>query len=497
MSTDRYSHGWLKMLAWMTLVLLAGLVCAREPALRFLDDFLPRPVSPHLAPQIEPPRLSVFEPLDEHRRSESGQDEILIRPATEADRTSLLRHKFTAKATPQEVASPPAAAPARSESLYANRYDAPPADVYPFFSPLDRDPVDRRGTVLSDEEIPSLFFPNDNIPSDEESAATATGGISETESATVSSIKDRSRLDAMAPMVALPGGVFSMGSDQDAEADQRPRHRVRLSPFKLDCYEVTNRQFQYFVRETGYRTTAERIGWSYVFDLDRNVWVRMVGACWWNPTGKHPGAGPESGTVTAMHDLPVCHVSWDDAAAFCRWSGKRLPSEAEWEYAAKGGRIETWYPWGDRRSPNGVEQANYWQGWFPRENTLKDGHLLSANVGSYAANSYGIFDLGGNVWEWCADRYCSDYYRRSPWDNPLGPAPEEAETTLVSTLRVHRENGRYIETEFDGVTEVPLRVIRGGSFLSAENSDAGYRVTARGNQPQPLSFQDVGFRCAE
>jgi formylglycine-generating enzyme required for sulfatase activity len=314
---------------------------------------------------------------------------------------------------------------------------------------------------------------------------------------TIPKIADRKKLDAMAPMKSLTGGTFRMGSDYAAEKDQRPSHQVRLAPFKMDVYEVTNRQFQLFVRETHYETTAERSGWSYIFHSGRKTWVRMVGASWKNPTGTHTHAELDGGAMTAMLDLPVAHVSWDDAQAFCRWAEKRLPSEAEWEFAAKGGLMDVPYPWGEHRQINGKYQANYWQGHFPSENTAADGFAGLSPVGSFPANRYGLFDAGGNVWEWCGDRYAANYYRRCPLENPLGPSAEEGEAAAVARLLLRKEGDRYIEETMDGLDHISFRVIRGGSFLSAENSDAGYRVTARGSQPQSLSFQDVGFRCAE
>ena len=313
----------------------------------------------------------------------------------------------------------------------------------------------------------------------------------------VAPMSDRFRLDTIAPMKALPGGTFRMGSDTVPEKDQRPAHEVRLAPFKMDVYPVTNRQFQMFVRETHYETTAERHGWSFVFHTESKVWVRMVGAHWRNPSGNNPSTEIDSGAMTAMLDLPVVHVSWDDAMAFCRWSGKRLPTEAEWESAARGGRLDALYPWGNQRQTDGKYPGNYWQGRFPEENTGADGFLGLAPVGSFPANPYGLFDLGGNVWEWCGDRYAADYYRRCPVDNPAGPLAEEAESATVARLILRKENGQYVGETMGDTYTVPLRVIRGGSFLSAENTDAGYRTTARGSQPQTLSFQDVGFRCVE
>jgi formylglycine-generating enzyme required for sulfatase activity len=223
----------------------------------------------------------------------------------------------------------------------------------------------------------------------------------------------------------------------------------------------------------------------------------MIGVHWRNPSGTNPDTELESGAMTAMLDLPVVHVSWDDTQAFCRWSGKRLPTEAEWEYAAKGGLLDAPYPWGNQRQKDGKYFANFWQGRFPHENTGADGFLGLAPVGSFSPNQYGLFDIGGNVWEWCGDRYAADYYRRCPLENPAGPSAEEGETVMIARLTVRKEKGQYISETMSEAENVSLRVIRGGSFLSAENSDAGYRTTARGSQPQPLSFQDVGFRCAE
>ena len=337
-----------------------------------------------------------------------------------------------------------------------------------------------RGEALTQNEIPTLGTSDRNQSFSLE---------------TLTPIADRAKLDAIAPMKSLSGGTFRMGSSTAPERDQRPVHQVRLAPFKIDVYAVTNRQFQMFVRETQYETTAERLGWSYVFHAASKAWVRMVGVNWRNPSGNTPNAELDSGVMTAMLDLPVVHVSWDDARFFCLWAGKRLPTEAEWEYAAKGGLLDALYPWGNQRQTDGTYFANYWQGRFPDENTGADGFLGLAPVGSFPANRYGLFDMGGNVWEWCGDRYSVDYYGRCPLDNPLGPSAEEGETVTVARLTLRREAGQYVGETMGRVDTVPLRVIRGGSFLSAENSDAGYRTTARGNQPQPLSFQDVGFRC--
>ncbi|MDR1924034.1 MAG: formylglycine-generating enzyme family protein [Planctomycetaceae bacterium] len=364
------------------------------------------------------------------------------------------------------------------------------------------------GMMLNSAEIPSVV----NIDQLDESNASNPLSISvaqnQQSTSTPASTSSRAELDAVAPMVSIVGGTFRMGNDIAKERDCRPQHRVRLSPFKLDKYEVTNQQFALFVKDTKYRTTAEKSGWSYVFDFERKTWARVVGACWWNPSGKNTENDPhvnsnsnqfhtKKSSLNSIYDLPVVHVSWDDAAAFCDWAGKRLPTEAEWEYAARSGLLDASYPWGDMRTVNGQYHANFWQGWFPHNNSVADGFQLLAPVGSFPATRFGLCDIAGNVWEWCGDKYSPDYYRNSPLDNPLGPNSENAKSTKITINTVQKINNRYTGEEFGGVEEVFLRVIRGGSFLSAENNDAGYRVTARGNQPQSLSFQDVGFRCAK
>jgi formylglycine-generating enzyme required for sulfatase activity len=388
-------------------------------------------------------------------------------------------------------------------SLSLQRHDSPvvPSDVFSSGDPLPS------ATVREFQQIQprqsQIDFGNTDIVSagklTQDEMPTFGGVTNRNQSSsaeTLSPIADRSPLDAIAPMKSLPGGTFRMGSDVAPEGDQRPVHEVRIAPFKIDIYPVTNRQFQMFVRETHYETTAERSGWSFVFHGESKAWVRMVGVNWRNPSGNNSYTELDSGALTAMLDYPVVHVSWGDVMAFCRWSGKRLPTEAEWEYAAKGGLLDALYPWGNQRqSADGKFYANYWQGRFPDENSGADGFLGLAPVGSFPANRYGLFDMGGNVWEWCSDRYAADYYKRCPLNNPTGPA--EAETVTVARLMLQKERGVYVKETMDGADTVSLRVIRGGSYLSAENTDAGYRTTARGNQPQPFSSQDVGFRCAE
>ncbi|HEX8070255.1 MAG TPA: formylglycine-generating enzyme family protein [Pyrinomonadaceae bacterium] len=258
-------------------------------------------------------------------------------------------------------------------------------------------------------------------------------------------------------MVFINGGTFRMGAD-DEMPDESPTHEVLVGPFWLDAREVSVAEFARFVAATGYRTDAERFGWSGVFDPAARAWARVDGADWRHPEG--PDAPP------AAPDEPVCQISWRDAAEYARWAGKRLPTEAEWEYAARGGLAGTRYAWGDELRPRGRPAANWWQGSFPERDTGEDGFRGRAPVGSFAPNGYGLYDVAGNVWEWCADWYGGDYYASSPRANPPGPAAGEE------------------------------RIIRGGSWMCAENFCSNYRVAARSHAPPDTGLNNLGFRCA-
>ncbi|MDR2755350.1 MAG: formylglycine-generating enzyme family protein [Planctomycetaceae bacterium] len=458
------SNGYLKLIVWSILFLVVTLIVWHREFFRLFDDFLGTSVSPVIEERLKEPLGKPLEPLQKTNEFMLSDEYDRVTTPSEAAKADLLRN--TTRFQPITT---------KTQNSYINQY----------VMPTGESEMVTRGAALNRKEIPSL------------SMIEGSSSVQPEPEVVFPKIRNRSKLDKMAPMITLSGGSFQMGNDSAMERDQKPLHLVRLEPFRMDCHEVTNRQFQLFVQETKYQTTAEQYGWSYVFDFERKVWVRMVGVCWWNPSGKNPHGGAESATVIAMYDFPVVHVTWDDAQAFCYWSGKRLPTEAEWEYAAKGGLVDTLYSWGNQHQINGHFMANYWQGWFPNENSVADGFLLLSPVASFPANRYGLYDLGGNVWEWCGDRYRADYYRRSSLDNPLGPSSEEGDTVSITLFRIRKENGRYVEEEFEGTKEIPFRVLRGGSFLSAENGDAGYRTAARGYQPQSLSFSDVGFRCAE
>ncbi|MGL4944170.1 MAG: formylglycine-generating enzyme family protein [Thermoguttaceae bacterium] len=303
-------------------------------------------------------------------------------------------------------------------------------------------------------------------------------------------------LHEIAPMVALHGGTFRMGNDSGDVADQRPAHEVVLAPFEIDVYEVTNRQFRMFVRATQYCSDAERRGWSFVFSEEKRGWSRVIGACWWNPRGNDPHGGPDSPAVTNTLDFPVVQVSWNDAKQFCKWAGKELPTEAQWEYAARSGLIDQPFPWGAELVANGREMANYWQGWFPKDNLVSDGFASLAPCGSFPPHGYGIFDMSGNVAEWCRDLYHSDYYTVSPSRDPLGPTdPELAATSATIMTALRLPSGEYRISDEYAVEKTFKRVVRGGSFLSAKNSDQAYRTFHRTWQPQTLSYNDIGFRC--
>lgn len=276
--------------------------------------------------------------------------------------------------------------------------------------------------------------------------------------------------------VPIPAGTFTMGDPfgEGYPADgEVPVHPVTLPAYSMDSTAVTNAAFATFVRETGYETEAERFGYSAVFHLTvqadaADVLNRVPGAPWWlavrGADWRHPFGPRSSSNDLPQH--PVVHVSWNDAQAYCRWAGKRLPTEAEWEYAARGGLDGRRFVWGDELTPRGRWMCNIWQGTFPTDNTGEDGHVATAPVKSYRPNGYGLWNMAGNVWEWCADWFAADYYERSPADDPRGPA----------------DGGQ--------------RVMRGGSFLCHDSYCHRYRVAARSSNTPDSSASNIGFRCA-
>lgn len=315
-------------------------------------------------------------------------------------------------------------------------------------------------------------------------------------------------------MVFIPGGTFIMGYNGEEglhpvtgepvalrrgsllmAMDERPAHEVTVDPFLMDAHEVTNEEFTNFVEATGYVTTAEKRpdpkdfpnvppeqilaveAGSIVFNpppgdvsLDNHFawWTWVPGANW-----KHP-EGPSS-TIKGREQHPVVHISWYDADAYARWAGKRLPTEAEWEWAARGGLKDGKFVWGNELKPADQWQANIWQGSFPNDNTLADGYRITAPVGTFKPNGYGLYDMAGNAWEWCSDWYRHDYYAVSPKSNPQGSTKEESNDP--------------------NEPNTPKKVQRGGSFLCSDVYCSGYRPSARMKSTPDTSLYHAGFRC--
>lgn len=291
-----------------------------------------------------------------------------------------------------------------------------------------------------------------------------------------------------AHMVYIKGGTFRMGVEGFADAS--PVHEVTLDGFWMDEHEVTNAQFARFVAATGYQTVAERPldprdfpdvpldvlqPGSAVFtppsagvNLDHHLqwWRYVAGASWRQPEG--PGSG-----IKGRENEPVVHIAYEDAEAFAKWAGKRLPREAEWEYAARSGNVVSKYYWGDELKPGGKWLANVYQGNFPMKDSAEDGYRGVAPVKSYQPNAFGLYDMDGNVWEWCADYYRPDYYKDSPSKNPKGPTDS------------------YDPMEPGAVK----RVQRGGSFLCNEQYCERYIAGSRGKGEVSSGSNNLGFRC--
>jgi sulfatase modifying factor 1 len=290
-------------------------------------------------------------------------------------------------------------------------------------------------------------------------------------------------------MVWVPGGTFWMGGDDASMADAKPVHEVSVSGFWMDKTEITNRQFARFVKETAYITIAERqpdpsdfpgasieklVPGSIVFTPpagrvsldDPLIWWRYVpGASW-----RHPD-GPES-TIDGKDTYPVVHICWFDAVAYANWAGKRLPTEAEWELAARGGKSRNRFVWGDQLLPGGKWQANIWEGHFPDQNSGDDGFARTAPVATFPPNGFGLYDIAGNVWEWCADWYRPGYEPRD-FHDPTGPTSS-------------------YDPDEPGAKK---RVQRGGSFLCSDQYCTRYLPGARGKGAVDSGASHVGFRC--
>ncbi len=280
-------------------------------------------------------------------------------------------------------------------------------------------------------------------------------------------------------LVDIPAGEFTMGTDEVTKWSgdgEGPARRVRVGAYRIGRCAVTNEQFAAFVDATGYVTDAERYEWSFVFHLllpdDFPDTAAVAATPWWRQAfgadWRHP-FGPQS-DLTGLRDHPVVHVSWNDAHAFCSWAGVRLPTEAEWERAARGGLHQQRFPWGDEFAPGGVTMCNIFEGTFPQHNTAADGFIGTAPVGTFAPNGFGLHNVSGNVWEWCHDWFDPAIHRRKPeLDVLVDPA---------------------------GPPGAAQRVIRGGSYLCHDSYCDRYRVSARSSNDPDSSTGNMGFRVA-
>ncbi len=293
----------------------------------------------------------------------------------------------------------------------------------------------------------------------------------------VSAGRLRATSGSTARMIRLDGGLFLMGTDspEGFPADgEGPIRKILLNPFYMDTHAVSNEAFCEFAAATAYKTEAERYGWSFVFkghisdqDYPRLVedtvyaapwWCKVKGADWLHPEG------PDS-SIEERQNYPVVHVSWQDASAYANWAGKRLPTEAEWEYAARGGLEQKTYPWGDELTPAGQHLCNIWQGRFPDVDLAEDGYAGPAPVDSFPPNRYGLYAITGNVWEWCADWFHPMFHLLATRSNPAGPASGAS------------------------------KVIKGGSYLCHKSYCNRYRVAARSSNTPDSTTTNLGFRC--
>lgn len=305
-------------------------------------------------------------------------------------------------------------------------------------------------------------------------------------------------------MVLINGGTFDMGGDNgQADPDELPKHKVQVSSFYIDLTEVTNIQFRKFIDATGYVTTAERkpawvelnktippntpkppdsvlVAASLVFKpstgpVDLNDfsqwWSWKKGADWKHPEGSQSN-------IKGKDNFPVVQVSWDDAMAYCKWAGKRLPTEAEWEFAARGGLVNNIYPWGNEHINSGTPKCNSWEGKFPYQNNQTDGFYKLSPVKSFKPNHYGLYDVAGNVWEWCSDLYNYDYYKELKDKTTINP----------------KGSGKSFDPQEPYAVK---RSLRGGSFLCNDGYCSGYRVARRMKSSPDTGLEHTGFRCVK
>lgn len=318
-----------------------------------------------------------------------------------------------------------------------------------------------------------------------------------------SETEKRVGLETTNDMVLIPGGMLHMGGDnKQAAPNEFPKHEVAIRSFWMDVTEVTNAQFAQFIEATGYKTVAERaIDWeqmkkevapgtpkppddllqpgALVFHATKQPVSLRNSSLWWKwvlgASWKHP-EGPQSSIEQKMNH-PVVQIAWEDAMAYAKWAGKRLATEAEWEWAARGGARDAIYPWGNEDVNTGAPKANFWQGFFPYKNALKDGFFTTAPVKSFAPNGYGLYDMSGNVWEWCADWLDVSYYNRPEAQKANTSGPAIAYNPAMPLLKE--------------------KVMRGGSFLCNDTYCSGYRNARRMGSSTDTGLNHTGFRCVK
>jgi formylglycine-generating enzyme len=298
------------------------------------------------------------------------------------------------------------------------------------------------------------------------------------ESRGLAATRTRATSGSVTDMVKLDGGPFLMGTDSEEAFPQDgegPVRQIQLDGFYIDVFAVANQQFAEFVTATGYRTESERLGWSFVFqghippERHQELVVAIVpGASWWCQVNgadwRHP-EGPDS-SIDPRPYHPVTHISWNDAQAYCTWAGKRLPTEAEWEFAARGGLEQRIYPWGDELTPEDRHLCNVWQGEFPLMDLGEDGYTGPAPVDAFPANGFGLHNITGNIWEWCNDWFDSAYHVTATRLNPVGPPRGTS------------------------------KVMKGGSYLCHASYCNRYRIAARTSNMPDSATTNIGFRCA-
>ena len=287
-----------------------------------------------------------------------------------------------------------------------------------------------------------------------------------------------STTDTQSIMSLIPGGNFKMGTNTPLgypEDGETPIRKMNIQPIYMDIHAVTNNQFEEFVKQTGYKTEAENYKWSFVFNdfisdtVAKTVTLHPPGTPWWSVVEGANWFAPEGpdSNIENRGNHPVVHISWNDAIEYCNWAGKRLPTEAEWEYCARGGLSQKLYPWGDDLIHQGKHMCNIWEGKFPYENTQIDGFIGTAPVETYPPNNYGLYNMSGNVWEWCSDWFTNTHTTGPSQTNPSVPI-----------------SGTH-------------KTIKGGSYLCHDSYCNRYRVAARSSNTPDSSTGNLGFRCVK